>query len=82
VHFMCSMPQHIDCILVIRHPDVCHLNDRKLLVKNSNMWLNIFINVHLLVHHTNMKHIWSHLRRLTKRYTTKYTSSRNNKSIS
>jgi len=46
MHFMCSMPQHIDYILVIRHPDDCHLSDRKLLVKNNDMLLDISINVH------------------------------------
>ena len=37
MHFMCSMPQDIYCILVIRHPDDCHLSDRKLFVKNNDI---------------------------------------------
>ena len=42
---------YIDCILIIRHPDDGHRCDCNMLVKHNNMWLNIFINVHLLVYH-------------------------------
>jgi hypothetical protein len=40
---------YIGGILVIRHPDGGHRSDWNVLMKN-NMWLNIFINVPLLVY--------------------------------
>jgi len=30
----------------IRHPNVGHRSDQNMLVKNNNMQLNIFVNVH------------------------------------
>ena len=42
---------YINFILVTRHPDYGHRSDRNMLVKKNNMWLDIFINVHLLVCH-------------------------------
>ena len=39
---------YIECIRVMRHR-----SDRNMLVKKNNTWLNIFINVHLLVYHTS-----------------------------
>ena len=42
---------YIDCIDVIRQPDDRHRSDKNTPVKNSNMWLNLFIKVHCLVYH-------------------------------
>jgi hypothetical protein len=36
-------------ILFISHPDDGHRNSRNMLVKNNDMYLNIFMNVCLLV---------------------------------
>jgi len=47
---------YTDCILVRRHPNGGHRRDKKMLVKNTNMWLNIIVNVHLLVYH--IKYFW------------------------
>jgi len=51
-----------NCILVLRHPDDGHKSDQNMLVKNNNMWLNIVINVHLLVYHIKTfvnAHTWN-----------------------
>jgi hypothetical protein len=48
-------------ILVIKHTDDGHKRDRNMLLKNnSNMWLNVFISVHLLVHYISIKHSLIH----------------------
>jgi len=47
---------NINCILVLKHPDDGHNSDQNMLEKN--MWLNILINVHLLVYH--IKHSLMH----------------------
>lgn len=41
---------YTNCIFVIRRPDDGHKSDRNM-VKNNCMSLNIFMNMHLLVHH-------------------------------
>jgi len=46
---------YIDYILVLRHPGGGDRSDRNMLVKNNNVWLDIFINVHLLVYHLSRK---------------------------
>jgi hypothetical protein len=45
----------INCIIAVRHPDDGHIGDRNTSVRN-NMWLNIFINVLLLVY----RMMWDH----------------------
>jgi len=47
-HIFLYIYLYIECIHVIGHR-----SDRNMLVKNNNTWLNIFINVHLLVYHTS-----------------------------
>jgi hypothetical protein len=44
---------YFNSILVIQNPDDGHSSDQNMLLKN-NMSLNIFINVHLLVHHISI----------------------------
>ena len=49
---------YTECILVIsHHTDYGHKSEQNILVKNNNnnMWLNIFINVHLLAYHISSK---------------------------
>jgi hypothetical protein len=38
---------YIGCILVMRHPDDDHRNEHNMLVKNNNMWLNIYNMFHI-----------------------------------
>jgi hypothetical protein len=38
---------YINCIPVASHPDVGHRDTGNLMAKNNNMWLNVFINMHL-----------------------------------
>jgi len=40
---------YINCIIVIRQPDDSHNRDQNMLAKNNNTWLNVFVNVRLLV---------------------------------
>ena len=44
----------------MRQPDDGQRSDRNMLVKDNNMWLNIFMNVHLLVYHGSIKHSLVH----------------------
>ena len=41
---------YTDCILVTRHPGDGHRSDRNMLVKNNNIKLNIFVEVHLVAY--------------------------------
>ena len=49
-----------NCILLIIHPVDGHRNNRNMLLKHNNMWLEIFINVRLLVCHENINHSSMH----------------------
>lgn len=51
---------YTNCILVIWHRDGSHNSDWNMLLKNNNMWLNRFINIHLLVYHINTEHTLMH----------------------
>jgi hypothetical protein len=44
---------YINFIVVLRNSDDNYKSDRNILVKNNNMWLKIFINVHLLHCHVS-----------------------------
>jgi hypothetical protein len=46
---------YTECILVISHHTDGHKSEQNMLVKNNNMWLNIFINVQLLAYHRSSK---------------------------
>lgn len=46
---------NIGCIIVLIHRDDGHRSDRNMLLNNNNTWLNIFINVHVLVYHKTKK---------------------------
>jgi hypothetical protein len=47
---------YTDCILVTRQPYDGHRSDRNMLVKNNNIRLNIFIEVHLVCFQVSMNH--------------------------
>ena len=54
---------YIEFINVIRHR-----SDRNMLVKNNDTWLNIFMNVHLLVYHTSESSTYLNIYNIFKNY--------------